>query len=407
VSSYDRECEGDWALGANDGYYFQFLLHHIIYSRGADAAFEIFSDIDWLLAKWRAAGARSMLTDCEYFGDRGIASSVRNSVLDFSNDVNPGELARVLDTPRARSRLSFIYTGPQKYIRVAGTANVHLPDSLVFASETVGRELARAGFGLISGGWQGVDHIVCREYVTQLRRDQIPSKGRLVHVIRAGTRPDLWKVAAFSGEGDLDMVTGSTSEVWRSVQRADAVVMIGGVGGTYDAYEYAVKSGKAAYPIAGTGGDAARAFNDVVRTAPELRGLERNITSRRDAREVAKLIADMVMADSIRNSKGKNAVPESPPPSQQSKSGATARPQAEKNQFNDDDEISRLEEDEELGGDGGEKEKEKEKEKERESPLIDEEPTESSGEESAERPPPKAKPPKKAAKRTAKKAKKK
>jgi APAF-1 helical domain len=296
VSAYERECEGDWALGPNDGYFFQYLLHHIISARGVDAAFEIFRNLDWLLSKWRAAGARSLLADCDYFANRQIASAIATLVTNASNNIDIGGLNSVLNTPRSRSRHAFSITNPTKYVLVAGTGTMHLDNTLVFASEAIGLELARAGLGLISGGWQGVDHIACREYVNQLRRDQLSSKGRLVHVIPQGTKPDLWELSEFAQEGDLDFAESSSASSRRSVERANAVVMIGGAGGAFAIYQDARKLGKPVYPIPRTGGDAAHSFSELIRIRPELRSLDLTIESKRDARKIARTITEFELA---------------------------------------------------------------------------------------------------------------
>ena len=92
VDSYDAECDGDWPLGPDDGYYFQFLLHHLIQA-GRDAeARELIHDLDWLLAKWRRAGGRSMLVELDLFPSGVGLEGVRGSVLDFSNAVNRDDL---------------------------------------------------------------------------------------------------------------------------------------------------------------------------------------------------------------------------------------------------------------------------------------------------------------------------
>jgi hypothetical protein len=300
VSSYERECEGDWALGSNDGYFFQYLLHHMINARGVDAAFEIFRDLDWLLSKWRAAGARSLLSDCDYFTGRQIASAIAAVVTNASNKVDISGLSSALNTPRSRSRTAFCITNPERYVLVAGTGTMHLDNAIVFASETIGLELARAGFGLISGGWQGVDHIVCREYVNQLRRDQLSSKGRLVHVIPQGTTPDLWERSGFAQEGDLDFAETSSVASRRSVERANAMVMVGGAGGTFAIYQDARKLGKPVYAIPRTGGDAAHAFNELIRIRPEFRSLDLSIRSKREGREIARKITEFELAGSKR-----------------------------------------------------------------------------------------------------------
>ncbi|MBH0200700.1 MAG: hypothetical protein HP497_15040, partial [Nitrospira sp.] len=50
-------------------------------------------------------------------------------------------------------------------------------------------------------------------------------------------------------------------EEWNeSVRRADALVLIGGAGGTWIAGECGLKFGRAVFPLADTGGDAAKFY---------------------------------------------------------------------------------------------------------------------------------------------------
>lgn len=48
----------------------------------------------------------------------------------------------------------------QKWILVAGSGSHKLPARIETTAEKLGAALAKAGFGLTTGGWPGVDHVV-------------------------------------------------------------------------------------------------------------------------------------------------------------------------------------------------------------------------------------------------------
>jgi hypothetical protein len=79
---------------------------------------------------------------------------------------------------------------------------------------------------------------------------------------------------------------GSEDEAWRrSIQRADAVVLVGGLGGTYQTGEWALQEGKPVFPLPdtrgpmGSHGDAYRFYFDT------LQDWSRNPASRRLSKE--------------------------------------------------------------------------------------------------------------------------
>jgi hypothetical protein len=58
-----------------------------------------------------------------------------------------------------------------RWVMVAGTGLVDgTPIEDINAARAIGAELARSRYGLITGGWAGVDHIATEAFVTQLTR---------------------------------------------------------------------------------------------------------------------------------------------------------------------------------------------------------------------------------------------
>jgi hypothetical protein len=142
-----------------------------------------------------------------------------------------------------------------KWILVAGTgdSSISLDERLV--SEILGRRLAEEGFGLIGGGWQGVDAEVARSFAKSLMSTSQDVNERLVQLLEPTQH------SAY----DFGRPIYTESSDWNldAAQRADALVMIGGKGGTFDAYERFRMTGKNIVPIAATGGDAHRAFDQL------------------------------------------------------------------------------------------------------------------------------------------------
>jgi hypothetical protein len=283
IESYEDSCGGDWASGPNDGYFFQFLLRHLsrVPGREQESA-GLLEDYDWVWAKLRNAGARSLAADL-------AAANRHRTPLDSLIQTQRNAVSRqqIADALGAHARRLFWESGPSTWVMVAGTGlAAGLPEPVHFASESVGRELARAGHGLVSGGWPGVDHITCREYVNQLWRDEVPSKGRLRHVVPEGKRPDFWNDPRYAGEGDLD----PSDNIGHAVDSAQALIMIGGDGATSDIFRAFVSRRRPVFPLGGTGGDSQRALTSQPLDLQSVLG--RSIANRIDARAVAKAIIE-------------------------------------------------------------------------------------------------------------------
>jgi tetratricopeptide (TPR) repeat protein len=155
-------------------------------------------------------------------------------------------------------------------VLVAGTGTHRLSESEQLVSEALGRALARAGFGLVCGGWPGVDHLVARSYVATTQSLD-GTNGYLVQIVKPGEVPD------FAGGETVE--SPEVDDPHTSLDRAAAVIVIGGLKWTQLIFKQAVASGKKIFPIAATGGVAAKAFRQL--TADEkglLSGLDQLIT---------------------------------------------------------------------------------------------------------------------------------
>jgi len=132
-----------------------------------------------------------------------------------------------------------------RWILVAGSGTRKVPGNIKAVSRRLGEALAETGFSLVTGGWNGVDAYVAEAFAERIRdRDQSLS-GRLVQVMQKGKRPHF-------RAGRLDG-GGSEEEAWkRSIERADAVVLVGGVGGTHQTGEFAKQIQKFVFPLADT-----------------------------------------------------------------------------------------------------------------------------------------------------------
>lgn len=141
-----------------------------------------------------------------------------------------------------------------QWILVAGTGTYQIPDDQRFIAEALGRALAVAGYGLICGGWPGVDEAVARCFRDTLTANGNSDKDRLIQIINTGQRPIY----------DYGTVEQVTNDWYNQVsKRVSAFIMIGGEGGTYDTYLAALNRDIPVIPVMTTGGDAARAFEEL------------------------------------------------------------------------------------------------------------------------------------------------
>jgi|GEM_PF-4791452 len=147
---------------------------------------------------------------------------------------------------------------PKAKVLVAGLGIENkLTDKIVAASEELGKSLAVHKYGLITGGWPGVDEIVARSFSKELKKRNLPIENYLTQVI---VKTDL---PAYTG-GKLVLINAGREEYTESVSISDAIVMIHGVGGTLETAKYGVKYNKPVFPIADSGGDAVRFYMNII-----------------------------------------------------------------------------------------------------------------------------------------------
>jgi hypothetical protein len=185
------------------------------------------------------------------------------------------------------------------WVLVAGTGAYHLPDAVLWAGQKLGEQLGRLGFGLVVGGWSGVDYVVSEAFAKELQNKAVPLGDFLLQIVPEGSQPQ------FPG-GRIVYVPPGTLEFTESVKYCDAVVLIGGLGGTYGTFQIARQEQKPVFPIPGTGGDAQQAFHDILRDWPvplpeaiaeeEFAELDRAIHSPLEADAIVNTLVDLISA---------------------------------------------------------------------------------------------------------------
>jgi TIR domain len=176
-------------------------------------------------------------------------------------------------TLEANSPHAAAVSAPHAWVLIAGTGTTRqkLDEKLEQTCIALGVSLARSGYGIVTGGWAGVDEVTARSFARELEHSGIPLEDRLIQVVVEE------KLPAFPA-GSLVLVPRGEEEWIESVKRADAVVLVGGIGGTWTTGEYALKFGRMVLPLADTGGDAAKFYMHMQRNwKPEFSpGIERS-----------------------------------------------------------------------------------------------------------------------------------
>lgn len=150
-----------------------------------------------------------------------------------------------------------------RWVQVAGTGVHELPEKIVKLCERIGVALAAESFGLIGGGWQGVDHVVGSAFAKAIEEKRGDVNARLMQVLLPGQQPSL----------KAGRIVTTEEEYVYSVRQADAIVLIGGGGATFEVYLEARRQDKPIYPLPKTGGDAEKAFRELLRASRSDRGV--------------------------------------------------------------------------------------------------------------------------------------
>lgn len=191
----------------------------------------------------------------------------------------------------------------RRWVLVAGTGlETGTPEPDIFCARAVGEELAKHQYGLITGVWHGVDYVVRESFLTQLRSLSLDPSDYLIQVVTDDRQipPDEGRVARVSYGADE----------WLAPQKyADAVVLIGGRGGTYRTWLGALHDGIPRFPLGGTSGDAESAFKQTLDmwelipvpgvTRTEFEKLGGKIQSGSDAKAVAQYLVGELLWRSL------------------------------------------------------------------------------------------------------------
>lgn len=146
---------------------------------------------------------------------------------------------------------------PDRWVLIAGIGRHDIPRAAVAVAQAVGRELATRGYGLIIGGWEGVDYLAAEAFAQVIARQGKRLSASLKQIV--SDQPH------FRG-GEVIQVGTGVQEWIRCIQDSCAVVLIGGADeaggrdGTFETYAYALQEQKPVFPFGQLPGGSARAY---------------------------------------------------------------------------------------------------------------------------------------------------
>ena len=190
-------------------------------------------------------------------GSIALARQVDSPTPAYPN-AEPRVLSEHLSTAQARNERQ----DRPRFVLVAGSGGRQLPETVAAASESLGRALAEAGFGLVTCGWDGVDAVVADTFARTRQDRGARVSSHVLQIVVRGAEP------AFAG-GNVVNVASEEGAWDQSIDLADAVVLIGGLGGTYETGRRARNMSKPVLPLAGSAEGALHA--DARRFHAEMR----------------------------------------------------------------------------------------------------------------------------------------
>jgi|HubBroStandDraft_1064217.scaffolds.fasta_scaffold14191_9 hypothetical protein len=139
---------------------------------------------------------------------------------------------------------------PIRWIRVTGTGDTsRIEPAVENTARTIGECLADARFGLITGGWPGIDRIVANAFRARLQSSQVPVEDFLTQFC------DIGRGNAFP-EGRIIQVDTSQIGYTESALYSDACILLAGLGGALQTALWMRHAGKPVLPLPETGSDA-------------------------------------------------------------------------------------------------------------------------------------------------------
>jgi hypothetical protein len=110
LDHYGQRCLGDWARGADDGYFFENLIWHLRSAGRTNEAITLLTKFAWLQAKLDACGIALLISDYDWFASRDASARLLQEALRLSAYVlatDPRQLAgqllgRVIENSSSR-----------------------------------------------------------------------------------------------------------------------------------------------------------------------------------------------------------------------------------------------------------------------------------------------------------------
>jgi hypothetical protein len=153
------------------------------------------------------------------------------------------------------SPFGFMSSQPKGWILIAGTGvEWRIDKTIERTSRQLGERLADEGYGIITGGWPGVDKESALAFANRLTNKNVRLSDRLIQIVRKGKAP------AFL-DGIVKYVDEGEAEWLQEVKLASAIVLIAGVGGTERTGRYGLENNIPVFPLKSTGGDAQKIYD--------------------------------------------------------------------------------------------------------------------------------------------------
>lgn len=152
-----------------------------------------------------------------------------------------------------------------RWVLVAGSGSKNkLSKKLLETCHGLGAALAHAGYGLITGGWRGVDEAVALRFAAELEGIRLPVDDRLLQVVPKHKTP-------VAKQGAVIEVDKGDDEYTECIRRASYLVILGGSGGTEKVAHLALRTNCIVLPLAETGGVARRVHAQIKAQGPNER----------------------------------------------------------------------------------------------------------------------------------------
>lgn len=142
-------------------------------------------------------------------------------------------------------------------VLIAGTGTHAITEQEIQIARTAGRYLAEREYILIAGGWQGVDYHATTSFCDTLaHKPQLSLFKHLFQILPRHKRP-LYEA------GNVFYVDEGPDEWIKCLNLADYVILIGGLGGTYQTFHMALRERIPVFPCFATARDTARVYADL------------------------------------------------------------------------------------------------------------------------------------------------